>query len=921
MKKLSKVCLILCLLAMWPLSSLASNSSSQLLLQGLGVGVPYFHNYSPKEYGAHARNFDVECDSTGHIIFANFEGLLIYDNVRWETHHTPGISRVTKLYTAQDGTIWFGGFNVFGYLDHLSPQYLVSDADSLTHIDEVDNIFERGGTIYCHTLTDQIYRVTNGTLVPDNLIYEDTSAFEEWQGHHVIKCLHPTPTLIVRILEGIGLASYNAQDLLRGFISTESGLCSSSINDIAFDGISTVWGATENGVFRLSVGNPFTFFRTNEGLKGEICSILPTGGTVYVGTMSGIYVLEDNHFVNMSALERACWMLSKNDKDQYFAATSVGLFLFYDTTTDYTRLSTRNTLSVFQLSDGSFLTGELDGIHQVYPDGKDKLIANIPRVTSFTLEDHDIIAAQTLYGEVYHLHPGDLTFKKVDLHGLRRLFRYVDPEGLIWQPGDRGLGVRVTDAKGNEEPRLSAWLGALSSYSITTIAFDNNAVWFGTQDGIIRLNRDYVYKYQPRPTEVYIREFQQDGRNVSTAFAARKNDPIGVQLYSYRLDDDQSWSQWDPDQTISFFNLSYGSYALEVRVKDIFGNIYYSKPHPFYVSFPFYLRWYSIIFYLILLYVIGRFVNDYRMRKLKLEQIRLEKVVRERTQQVVEQKNEIEEKTLRLEDTLKELKETQGELLRQEREATVGKLTKGLIDRILNPLNYINNFSHLSIGLAKDLKADIDDEKEHMSEDNFEDAQDVLQMLDSNLSKIEQHGLSTTRILKAMEELLRDRSSQLTEIDLGQICDQAVEVFRKYKAEEFLKYGITLEWEKPSSPVMAKGMSSQLIQTITSMLSNAEYALMKRADTADAGYKPVIRVSLLTDHEHHLYIYDNGMGMEDGIKDKIFDPFFTTKPTAEAPGVGLYLSHDIIQNHNGSIQVSSKKDEYTEFVITLPKIS
>ena len=51
--------------------------------------------------------------------------------------------------------------------------------------------------------------------------------------------------------------------------------------------------------------------------------------------------------------------------------------------------------------------------------------------------------------------------------------------------------------------------------------------------------------------------------------------------------------------------------------------------------------------------------------------------------------------------------------------------------------------------------------------------------------------------------------------------------------------------------------------------------------------------------------------------DKIFDPFFTTKPTAEAPGVGLYLSQQILHDCGGTITVDSVKDEYTEFVINM----
>ena len=68
-----------------------------------------------------------------------------------------------------------------------------------------------------------------------------------------------------------------------------------------------------------------------------------------------------------------------------------------------------------------------------------------------------------------------------------------------------------------------------------------------------------------------------------------------------------------------------------------------------------------------------------------------------------------------------------------------------------------------------------------------------------------------------------------------------------------------------------------------------------------------------------LVFRDNGIGIEQTIIDKIFDPFFTTKTTSEASGVGLYLCHEIVQNHGGTISVQSVKHEYTEFTITLPR--
>ena len=123
------------------------------------------------------------------------------------------------------------------------------------------------------------------------------------------------------------------------------------------------------------------------------------------------------------------------------------------------------------------------------------------------------------------------------------------------------------------------------------------------------------------------------------------------------------------------------------------------------------------------------------------------------------------------------------------------------------------------------------------------------------------------------------------------------------------------------------GNPDLLSKTIMSLLGNAIYAVIKKAQKRSAGGSPataageIPEVSLtatISDGQYILKIHDNGIGIGEKIIGKIFDPFFTTKTTAEAAGVGLYLSREIIQNHGGDISVASVKDEYTEFTITLP---
>jgi C4-dicarboxylate-specific signal transduction histidine kinase len=192
-----------------------------------------------------------------------------------------------------------------------------------------------------------------------------------------------------------------------------------------------------------------------------------------------------------------------------------------------------------------------------------------------------------------------------------------------------------------------------------------------------------------------------------------------------------------------------------------------------------------------------------------------------------------------------------------------------------------------------------------------------MDMMQTNLEKIEQHGTSTTRTLKAMEEMLKERSQKLESTDLAQLCQQSVDKLKAYCANEIGSLGIQVEANLPGAPLMHDVVAEQMSKTLMSMLANSIYAIKKKAEKGSP-YNPVVRLSLLKeDGKTLIKIYDNGIGIEESILGKIFDPFFTTKPTAEAPGVGLYLSQQSMHDFGGNITVSSVKDEYTEFVISL----
>lgn len=867
------------------------------------IGTPFFRNYPAKVYNAHNRNFDLMCDDGGYLYVANFEGLLIYDNVKWRIVHTPGISRVMSLSKDKQGRIWFSGINVEGCVESV-------DGDSVR---------------VRYTKSDE----NAGHTRPMGVAGSDS--IDRWNGLEVHSRLRLSADRTLLATASAGVVAIDAEGNKVWEINEDKGLCSNSVNKLAYDGMGTVWGVTDNGLFSISISELYTYFSTNEGLHGQVTCIAEAENRLFVGTLQGLFYLKGDRFEKLEGMDQACWQLTETVKRSVLAATTNGVFTYGHAVH---RKSDKMSLSVLVEDVDTYLSGELDGIYRRDYDGGGQLVDSIPNVIKMRKDKDGGIEALTLGGEHYYMAAGAAHFTRQKGGKLSQLLEYTDDKGYLWHCHDDGMGVMLDGMPDN----MSVWLRPFSSYSIQAMYVNDGIIWIGGNFGLIRFDLDGSMAQKPLKPQVYVRSFVQEGRNLYASMANDKLNEIGKTLYSFRLHSNDKWSKWSDDQDVDLHNMGYGGYEFTVRSMDPYGQISESAPREFTIPYPLYMRWYALLLYAILTAILLMLLFRYRTRMLKKRQEELEAVVAERTQEVVSQKdeiekqkdeielqkNEIEEKSNRLEMTLEELRETQDELVRKEREATVGKLTQGLIDRILNPMNYINNFSHLTLGLAKDIRENLEEEEEHINPDNYDDCMDVLDMMQTNLEKIEQHGASTTRILKTMEEMLKERSNRMETVDVALLCGQSIDVLKKYNEDDIARYGISVEWTKPELPIVADVNPELLSKVMLSMLSNSIYAVKKKADAIGnkgEAYKPTVRMDITpkTGEEPPLLsIYDNGIGIEKNIIGKIFDPFFTTKPTSEAPGVGLYLSQQIVQDLGGSISVKSEKNEYTEFIIALP---
>ena len=329
-----------------------------------------------------------------------------------------------------------------------------------------------------------------------------------------------------------------------------------------------------------------------------------------------------------------------------------------------------------------------------------------------------------------------------------------------------------------------------------------------------------------------------------------------------------------------------------------------------------YLDMDNSLFLLILSMIILQIYKG-RLRKKLRQKEYLARLVDERTMELRFQRDRVVAESAKLSDALEALAKAQDDLVRQEKLATVGHLTQGLIDRILNPLNYINNFANLSVGLAKELRDNIEQEGERMNPEVYADSVELLEMICTNLTKITEHGCNTVRVMKAMEELLKDHRGNVAPMDVNELCKVNIDVLKKSYEKEIEEKNIVIRFEPLKTTTTVDANIEQMGKMMLSMLKNSMYALLKKAEKEEFTPELIIRLRQ-TSQSVLISIRDNGVGIENNIKEKIFEPFFTTKPTSEAAGVGLYLCREVILNHKGSINMSTEKDKFTQFDITIP---
>jgi signal transduction histidine kinase len=274
------------------------------------------------------------------------------------------------------------------------------------------------------------------------------------------------------------------------------------------------------------------------------------------------------------------------------------------------------------------------------------------------------------------------------------------------------------------------------------------------------------------------------------------------------------------------------------------------------------------------------------------------------------------------EAALADLRRAQDRLIQSEKMASLGQLTAGIAHEIKNPLNFVNNFAGLSVELLDELKETADPGIAALDDDTRAEIDEIVQMLTGNLEKIAEHGRRADGIVKSMLEHSRGVSGERREVDLNALVEEALNLAYHGARAQDAGFNITLEREFDPAAAPIELAPQEMTRVFLNLIGNGFYAATKRAGgDGEAAYRPTLQVSTRDLGEAvEIRVRDNGTGIPPEIRDQLFQPFFTTKPTGEGTGLGLSISWDIVtQQHGGTIDVDSRKDEFTEFTIRLPR--
>jgi len=241
------------------------------------------------------------------------------------------------------------------------------------------------------------------------------------------------------------------------------------------------------------------------------------------------------------------------------------------------------------------------------------------------------------------------------------------------------------------------------------------------------------------------------------------------------------------------------------------------------------------------------------------------------------------------------LRETQGQLVQSEKMRSLGQLVAGVAHELNNPIGFV----HANLQLLEDYVDRLT--REDVGEERREKASAAIEKL---LSRSREGTERVKQIVQDLRTFSRTDHADLQQVSLSEEIDRTLTLM-----EPRLKGGVEVVRDYAELP-QVRCFAGQLNQVFMNLLMNACDAMEGRG---------TITVRTRREDEGvRLEFSDDGPGMPEEVQQRIFEPFFTTKPVGQGTGLGLSLSHGIIERHGGTMVLESEPGEGTTFTLHLP---
>lgn len=278
-----------------------------------------------------------------------------------------------------------------------------------------------------------------------------------------------------------------------------------------------------------------------------------------------------------------------------------------------------------------------------------------------------------------------------------------------------------------------------------------------------------------------------------------------------------------------------------------------------------------------------------------------------------------------LQSTLRKLQNTQEHLIQSEKMASLGVLVAGIAHEINNPVNYVSNSCEGLKTILQDIWEVLKHYEQLTPENSPEKLAEIAQLkadLDFEylihdtqelLHNISEGANQTAEIVRGLRTFSRLDRSEFEQIDIQTVIDTALLLLQS----EY-KYDIAIHKEITPN-LSVKAQSGKLNQVFINLLSNGIDAIhTKKTEKKGEIFIRTYKSDKFDAKYIAIEIEDNGIGISEKDRKHIFDPFFTTKPVGAGTGLGLPISFGIIEQFKGKIEVESRLNQGTKFIVYLP---